>query len=107
MNAQPVLFEDLKNLLLSSMHMKIHCFELVRLFMFCFLFFTCSQIFNAACKKREMETGRSNKEAKTHFQNIFLSKEGGGLRVFIPCPSGGNSNTGVCANLYLSFYFLI
>ena len=75
--------------------------------MFFFLFFTYSQIFNAACKKQEKETGSSSKEAKTHFQKIFLSKKGGGLRVFIPCPSGGNSNTSVSANEQLSFYFLI
>ena len=59
---------------ISCMHMKIRLMELV---------------FNAAMKKRAKKMKCTEKDAKQYFQEQFLSEKGGGLRIFIPEPSGG------------------
>ena len=70
----------------SPMHMKVKIMEV---------------LFTGAINKKSATDGCSKEMAKKHFQQLFLSREGGGLRLFIPEPQkGGNSNTGVIANRF-------
>lgn len=81
-----IKFPELLPLGVSPLHMKIKIMEV---------------LFTASVKKKMSNEGCKEKEAKQHFQQAFLGKEGGGIRLFIPEPQkGGNSNTGGCANRF-------
>ena len=84
---KPVLLEDMKRFGISCMHMKIRLMELV---------------FNAAVKKRVTKMKCSEKVAKQYFQEQFLSEKGGGLRIFIPEPSGGELSRYLTQHLKLT-----
>jgi hypothetical protein len=74
-----VLFEELKDYGCTPLHGWIRCME-------CFL--------KAGEAKLVSEKGMEKKEARRHIQAKFVSPEGKGLRVFFPCPKGGNTNSG-------------
>ena len=73
-----ILFEELKEYGCTPLHSWIRCME-------CFL--------KAGEAKLVSEKGMSRKEARLNIQGRFCSSEGKGLRVFFPCPKGGNTNT--------------
>ena len=99
------------------MHLKINCFELVfhvavNKFVSGPLSIYREELKNNISlkektrKKMVAEKKTSlEKEALNYFQKRFEGPLGQGLRVFVPEPAkGGNSNTGVCANRFLSLY---
>ena len=81
-----IKFPELLGLGISPLHLKIKVME---------------YIFTGAVNKKALCDGYTKDAAKKYLQQKFLTKEGGGLRLYIPEPQkGGNSNTGVIANRF-------
>ena len=85
------MFNYMKQYGLSPMHGRIRSMEL---------------LWKAACHKMSKLFGGTCDEWKKNFQEQFESEMAGGLRIFRPEPSGGNSNTGNVAKRFFEHSFI-